>query len=396
MKTTRSHKMLFRLAASTMFIAALVAMVSATATAQDQRQSLQQSPAEIREDLEALLDTLPKLHPNSAELAIRSARAKEALRSLTDAQLSIMAKWFEGDATFSAAVARLNARVSQGGKKSAVKGGMNLTLSSSVPTPLSTLPGPQYDSCGSTRSDTDEGRDLTIALNVLEIAAIVGDVACNSIVVILGEGTNLPACIAAGVLHEAAQAVSFELSLRAYCDDVINGNEIRGILDNTTVIHADLETHDADIKANLATHDADIKANLATHDADIKGLLAKHDADIKAILAIVNAKLDAQALFLLKFRDLTLRTQIEADLSTTDSAIPVGLYVSSDGSCTDGFCSGYLEVARAIVVETIAKLAGPRTAQANAFLAKGDAYRDAGDFKAAYKQYRLAYKTAVN
>jgi hypothetical protein len=52
------------------------------------------------------------------------------------------------------------------------------------------------------------------ASDSVNIAAIVGDVACNSIVVILGEGSNLPACIIAGVLHEAVQAIDFERDLR--------------------------------------------------------------------------------------------------------------------------------------------------------------------------------------
>jgi hypothetical protein len=98
----------------------------------------------------------------------------------------------------------------------------------------------------------------------VNIAAIIGDVACNSIVVILGEGTNLPACIAAGVLHEAVQAINFERDLRNYCDGVINGNETLGILKNTAVIGANLAAHDADIKAALSQHDHDIKALLAT------------------------------------------------------------------------------------------------------------------------------------
>lgn len=125
------------------------------------------------------------------------------------------------------------------------------------------LDGAEYDSCGNVRSDTDSGRDLVIASDSLNIAAIIGDVACNSIVVILGEGSNLPACIIAGVLHEAVQAVNFERDLRNHCDGVINGNETRGILKNTNLIDNDLLLHDADMKAALAKHDADIKALLA-------------------------------------------------------------------------------------------------------------------------------------
>lgn len=58
--------------------------------------------------------------------------------------------------------------------------------------------------------------------------------------------------------------MDFERDLRNYCDDVINGNEIRGILNNTTVIGSNFASHDTDIKAALHQHDADIKALLAT------------------------------------------------------------------------------------------------------------------------------------
>ena len=53
------------------------------------------------------------------------------------------------------------------------------------------------------------------------------------------------------------------MDLRGYCDSVIDGNEIRGILNNSNVIGANLASHDTDIKAGLAQHDVDIKALLA-------------------------------------------------------------------------------------------------------------------------------------
>lgn len=191
------------------------------------------------------MDALPSLHPNNAGLARRVAAVKEKLAALTAEQLAAVTPAFS-DTDFTAAVGRLSAAAQ--------------VTAFALQAPL---PGAEYDSCGSTRSDTDSGRDLTISADALNIAAIIGDVACNSIVVILGEGSNLPACIIAGVLHEAVQAVNFERDLRNYCDGVINGNEIRGILNNSTVIGSNLASHDADIKAALAQHDADIKALLA-------------------------------------------------------------------------------------------------------------------------------------
>lgn len=89
-------------------------------------------------------------------------------------------------------------------------------------------------------------------------------------------------------------------------------------------------------------------------------------------------------------KDELIRLHIAADLASTDGSTFVAAFMlpASEG--------GYLELVRSIVAQTIAKLAGSKTAQANAFLQKGDAFRAAGDYKAAYAEYRKAYKTAQN
>ncbi|HKO97279.1 MAG TPA: hypothetical protein VJU86_09820 [Pyrinomonadaceae bacterium] len=46
-------------------------------------------------------------------------------------------------------------------------------------------------------------------------------------------------------------------------------------------------------------------------------------------------------------------------------------------------------------MQTIARLAGANASQANSLLAKGDQDRTAGNYSAAYENYRAAYKTAV-
>ena len=234
-----------RLRNAALFMLIVTGSVSLAAAGQAGGQNMSKTPEQVRRELVALMDALPSLHPNNAGLARRVAAVKEKLAALTAEQLAAVTPAFS-DTEFTAAVGRLSAAAQ--------------VTAFALQAPL---PGAEYDSCGSTRSDTDSGRDLTISADALNIAAIIGDVACNSIVVILGEGSNLPACIIAGVLHEAVQAVNFERDLRNYCDGVINGNEIRGILNNSTVIGSNLASHDADIKAALAQHDADIKALLA-------------------------------------------------------------------------------------------------------------------------------------
>ena len=239
-------------------LAAIVLMLTATASftaAQgvDPSGKTRGNPEQAKRNLTTLADALSKLHPDSRGLAARVAKLKVQLAALTPEQLSEVSPVLS-EPEFTAAVDRL-----------AIDAAPDVQVNAAPIMSLaqSSLPGAEDDSCGSTRSDTDAGRDLVIASDALALAAIGGDVVCNTVVTIIGEGTNLPGCIAAGVLHVASQAVQFELDLRSYCDSVIDSNEIRGILNNSTVIGANLAAHDTDIKAALATHDADIKALLA-------------------------------------------------------------------------------------------------------------------------------------
>ena len=87
--------------------------------------------------------------------------------------------------------------------------------------------------------------------------------------------------------------------------------------------------------------------------------------------------------------DLSLRLMIEADLAAADNSTPVAIFL------TPGAKGGYLELVRTIVAATIANLAAS-SSQANSFLAQGDAYKAAGNYKAAYAAYRKAYKSATN
>jgi len=90
-----------------------------------------------------------------------------------------------------------------------------------------------------------------------------------------------------------------------------------------------------------------------------------------------------------ELRDLILRTQIEANLADEGGDHFIGLYITPIAN------GGYLELVRSIVVDTIAKLAGKHTAEANLWLAQGDVQKAARNFKEAYEAYRKAYLAAV-
>jgi hypothetical protein len=92
-----------------------------------------------------------------------------------------------------------------------------------------------------------------------------------------------------------------------------------------------------------------------------------------------------------ELRDLILRSQIEADLSQPDGSSPIALYELPAAQ------GGYLELVKTIVTQTIARIqaAGGTTGTAIAFLNTANAYKTAGNFKAAYDNYRKAYRAAA-
>src|ERR1051326_2268025 len=206
---------------------------------------------------------------------------------------------------------------------------------------------------------------------------------CNQVLVALGEGGNSSlACIAADVVFYAAQAVRNKV---AACENDYTRRTVDANFDRLGPNPADLEssiandnTNTTAIITNANANKGDVITNANSNTTTITTAISNAQTTI-----VNNANANATML-----RDLILRTQIEADLASTDGSAFVALYL------TPGAKGGYLELVRSIVVQTIANIGGTNTGQANALLTKGDAYKTAGDYRSAYASYRLAYKKA--
>jgi hypothetical protein len=118
------------------------------------------------------------------------------------------------------------------------------------------LPGTQDDRC-----DANGEANTRIAFGALQATANALDVLCNTIVVVAGEGTNLPACVAAGVVHEATLASQIVIDQCGYQTALVDSAEIEAAYENTRQIIAQIMKHDTDIKAILATIQAIVTAN---------------------------------------------------------------------------------------------------------------------------------------
>jgi hypothetical protein len=270
------------------------------------------------------------------------------------------------------------------------------------------FPGADYPSCGSTRTSEAIVDASDTALFAAETVRDAASRACDEVVVILGEGGNGSlACLITDGIYVAAKIVNYGLH---FCNDKIDQAELLASYARLDHLHSDLDASVANDNANktaiitndntnttsivandnanktsIINNDNANKTSIITNDnTNTANIIANDNANTTNILVNANANKN-------ELRDLILRTQIEADLASTDSATFVALYLTPTAN------GGYLDLTRTIVAQTIANIqaAGGSTGQAQSLLSQGDAARTAGDFKGAYTLYRKAYKAAT-
>ena len=327
-----------------------------------------------------------------------------------------------------------------------------------IPTkdPPSDLVPPPYGICAPTAgpppvpSDPGTIRGLLIAVEVAHAASIVADKACDTIVEILGEGTNIAQEIIAQVIDLIEFGLETAKDQLEFCDpnaqaaevtaawqnsividtDIANlahdtGSNFTVVENQLTAVNTDIDNHISSVAGNTSTQftqinnqlttiatnltnqttaiDVDIDSHIAAIDVDLNNHLTSVDADIKNAITASSTSIgnqitqvDSDVLNqgtkintnISTFQTLDVRLQIEEALSRD---VAIGLF---ELPLADG---GYLETVRAIVSDTISKLlaAGQSVGTATALLAKGDTDFAAKLFKVAYQDYAAAYQMAV-
>lgn len=255
-----------------------------------------------------------------------------------------------------------------------------------------------------------------IAEGVRDIAQNV----CNQVVL----GANLRSgCNVTDAIYLAAKGVNQGLH---FCDDDYAASIGEANYARLEHIHGDIE----DIKANDNTNYTNIIGNATTNTTTITTTVTTAKTDIvnndnsNKDTIVNNDNANALALTTLvnsaltqiisnanankdETKNLLLRTQIEADLSSTDGSTFVALYETPSTVCFPSLNSfglpqagvpastvqcGLLDLVRSIVRQTIANVGAGTNAQN--FFDTGDSQRAAGQYKAAYASYRKAYKAA--
>jgi hypothetical protein len=388
------------------------------AQAQDGQEKPQASPEEL-ERFRADLIRFVQAYKELAALATpkdapRFNGIEKRLHKLSHQQLNVIRR---GMPDFSV-VGRTATRLSNSVAKSKSLSGATSAKLDGLIEPLSPgFPTADYPSCGSTRTDESTIDAADIALFVAEGVKDLASRGCDEVIVVGGFGGNGSlVCIITDEVYVAAKAVNYGLH---FCNAKIDAAEQLAAYERLDHLHSDLESSVANdntntqaitgavntAKTNIINNDDANATNIIANDNTNKNTIISNDntnaANLTALVnqalatIINNANSNKEEL-----KNLLLRTQIEADLATADNAVPVALYETPGTTCNPSLANpptqcGHLNLVRTIVKETIANVAGPNTAKANALLAQGDAQKAAGNYKQAYLTYRQAYKTAA-
>ncbi|HBB90061.1 MAG TPA: hypothetical protein DC047_20865 [Blastocatellia bacterium] len=373
--------------------------VTPTATqSQAQLESTQQNLEQLRADLLSFVQAYKEFAAGvgmnkQAEAFEISA---QQIRGLPLKQLDVLRNLMPDTARINSATQKLRAQV----QLQQAKSRSSYEMKYQVPGPLTNspgFPGADYPSCGSTRTSEAIIDASDIALFTAEAVREAASRACDEVIVVLGEGGNGSlVCIITDGIYIAAKIVNYGLH---FCNDKIDQAELLASYARLDHLHSDLEAsvvNDNANKTSIINNDNSNTTNIVANDNANKTSIINNDntnttniinndnANTTNILVNANANKN-------ELRDLVLRTQIEADLASTDSAVLVALYLTPTAH------GGYLDLVRTIVAQTIANIqaSGGSTGQAASLLSQGDAARTAGDFKGAYTLYRKAYKAAA-
>ncbi len=254
-------------------------------------------------------------------------------------------------------------------------------------------------------SATPSYTDIAI-LKAFQIAAdAVMEALPTDVLTILG---RLPAIAAKAALDGSVLAVETLRGLYEFCISP----STQDVVDIVTAAKDEILANDDSNTTNIINNDNSNKDTIVNNDNANKTTIVNNDnANTLALTNLINATrieiLNTVNDSKEETNNLLLRTQIEADLSSTDGSTFVALYETPSNICLPSLNQkglpqigalsnpvqcGLLDLVRSIVRDTIANINTSSTA--SAFFAKGDAQRAAGDYKGAYTSYRQAYKAA--
>jgi hypothetical protein len=185
-----------------------------------------------------------------------------------------------------------------------------------------------------------------IGLYVDRGLSIIADVACESLVVVLGEGTNIPACIILGITKAVEVVLDSLIDHQEFCNGLLAGATADATLADVINVHGDvgaLDTHLTNVNnqitsefSALDTHltnvDNHVAAEFVALDAHIVTLVAQLSTQIAEGTALLGA--DLRQVMKLELTPEGLRKIVPAILTCTGTNCPNVLALCPAAGCS--------------------------------------------------------------
>jgi len=271
----------------------LFVFAAATAHSQTRAQTSWASPEELRTEYLSLLDTLSQRVPAKD----RSAWADDMRQKIRDLRTQVTG--LSGEALEQ--IAKGTDRKSLARMQDAIANGSGQVMSSTsasqrvsplfalAAAPLSSIVPPDYDAAvaGTTCSTTPTAASTIdgekIGLYVDRGLSLVAEVACETLVVIVGEGSNLPLCIAWGVTKGIEVVLDSLIDHQDFCNSLLDGADAAATAANVINVHGDVAAVDTHL-TNVDNHIADEFIALDAHLVVLFNQLSHQIAEGTALL----------------------------------------------------------------------------------------------------------------
>src|SRR5882724_9849783 len=320
--------------------------------------------------------------------------ARQKLPALTAQDLGLLKAAFAKNPNWRELPERLNSllrpEVREGLQKMRV-------LAAVTPSPVSTLPGGiTPDNCNNAFNADGSPRVSNTDISISQAFVIAGEIAMESLPtdVLTFEGH----AFAAGILGGLKAAVLVLETFKNISDDCSDTNFQNYVTAN---LNEQVSTRSSQTSVNTVQTTANSIVTRLDARLDVTVSSRATQESVNAVqqgvnlanskLDIANGKLDQLLANLAAFQAQNLRLQIEANMANGTNDAAIGQFALPAAQ------SGFLELARSILVETIQKLqaTGQGIRNAPTYLAQGDQQKAAGRFKEAYDSYGQAYRAAT-
>ncbi len=248
------------------------------------------SPEEFRTEylkfIDALSARIPASDQSSWAVGLRQkiSAIRQQVEGLSYSQIDQFSKLTDRQAFTKMAVG-----VAAGPNNVEIK---NRVSALAVRQPLGVIQSPDFSgavagtTCSTTPTSAGTIDGEKIGLYVDRGLSIIADVACESLVVVLGEGTNIPACVAFGITKAVEVVLDSLIDHQEFCNGLLDGAIADATLNDVVDIHGDvdaLDTHLTNVNNQITGEFSALDTHLTNVDNHITAEFTALDAHIVAL-----------------------------------------------------------------------------------------------------------------